>query len=43
VYDAQSARALMLDNPSVIKRPVVVVGDSVTVGVNPEAWRSVIN
>ena len=42
VNDAQSARALMLDNPSVIKRPVVVVGDSVTVGVNPEAWESVI-
>ena len=43
VSDAQSARALMVENPSVIKRPVVVVGDSVTVGVNPEAWRSVIN
>ena len=43
VSDDKSARALMLDNPSVIKRPVVVVGDSVTVGVNPEAWRSVTN
>jgi arsenate reductase (glutaredoxin) len=43
VSDAKSARALMLDNPSVIKRPVVVVGESVTVGVNPEAWHSVIN
>ena len=43
VNDAKSARALMLENPSVIKRPVVVVGDSVIVGVNPEAWRSVIN
>ena len=42
VSDDKSARALMLDNPSVIKRPVVVVGDSVTVGVNPEAWESVI-
>jgi Spx/MgsR family transcriptional regulator len=43
VNDARSARALILDNPSVIKRPVVVVGESVTVGVNPEAWRSVTN
>ncbi len=43
VNDAQSARALMLDNPSVIKRPVVVVGETVTVGVNPEAWGSVIH
>ena len=41
VVDAPSARDLMLNNPSVIKRPVVVVGDSVTVGVNPEAWGSV--
>jgi arsenate reductase-like glutaredoxin family protein len=43
VNDAQSARALMLENPSVIKRPVVVVGETVTVGVNPEAWGSVIH
>jgi arsenate reductase-like glutaredoxin family protein len=43
VNDTKSARALMVENPSVIKRPVVVVGDSVTVGVNPEAWHSVIN
>ena len=43
VNDATSARALMLENPSVIKRPVVVVGETVTVGVNPEAWVSVIH
>ena len=43
VNDAPSARRLMLENPSVIKRPVVVVGDTVTVGVNPEAWGSVIH
>ena len=42
VSDAKSARTLMLETPSVIKRPVVVVGDSVMVGVNPEAWVSVI-
>lgn len=42
VNDTQSARPLMLDNPSVIKRPVVVIGDTVIVGVNPEAWSSVV-
>jgi len=39
--DHASARALMLENASVIKRPVVVNGQSVTVGVNPEAWARV--
>jgi arsenate reductase len=43
VNDVKSARALMLENASVIKRPVVVVGDNVIVGVNPEAWGSVNN
>ena len=43
VNDAKSARALMLEHPSVIKRPVVVVGETVTVGVNPAAWVSVID
>lgn len=42
VVDTPSARELMLANPSVIKRPVVVAGQTVTVGVNPEAWRSVM-
>ena len=41
VLDVSSARDLMLANPSVIKRPVVVMGDTVTVGVNPQAWGSV--
>ncbi len=41
VHDAASARALMLAHPSVIKRPVVVKGKEVVVGVNPEAWSSV--
>lgn len=40
--DAPSARALMLDHASVIKRPVVVKGASVIVGVNPEAWKYVL-
>lgn len=42
VDDADTARALMLDSPSVIKRPVMVVGDKVVVGVNPEAWKNVL-
>ena len=42
VVDTPSARELMLANPSVIKRPVVVVDQTVMVGVNPEAWRSVM-
>jgi Spx/MgsR family transcriptional regulator len=42
VTDAASARALMLEHASVIKRPVVVKGDTVIVGVNPEAWQRVV-
>jgi Spx/MgsR family transcriptional regulator len=38
VKDAQSARALMLAQPSVIKRPVVEWGGHTTVGFDPEAW-----
>ena len=43
VVDNASARALMLEHASVVKRPVLVKGQTVVVGVNPEAWRSVIN
>jgi Spx/MgsR family transcriptional regulator len=42
VTDAASARALMLTHASVIKRPVVVVGNETMVGVNPEAWARVL-
>ena len=42
VVDKASARALMLGHPSVVKRPVVVKGQTVVVGVNPEAWASVV-
>ena len=42
VVDAASARALMLEHASVIKRPVVVKGQTVIVGVNPEAWARVV-
>jgi arsenate reductase len=38
VVDAASARALMLAQPSVIKRPVVDWGWTLTVGFDPAAW-----
>jgi arsenate reductase (glutaredoxin) len=38
VVDADSATALMQREPSVIKRPVVMRGDEVTVGYVPEKW-----
>lgn len=42
VTDARSARNLMLTHPSLVKRPVVVAGTQVIVGVNPEFWSGVI-
>lgn len=36
--DAVSARALMLAQPSVIKRPVLAHAGGVLVGFDPEAW-----
>ena len=38
VQDAASAKALMLAQPSVIKRPVVDWGAQTTVGFDAEAW-----
>lgn len=38
VVDAPGARALMQEQPSVIKRPVVEWGPAVTVGFDPAAW-----
>ena len=47
VHDSASARALMLSQPSLIRRPVVDWGDGsvngsvdgdVTIGFDPEAW-----
>jgi arsenate reductase (glutaredoxin) len=38
VLDAESAIALMLAHPSVIKRPVVVQAANITVGYLPEKW-----
>jgi arsenate reductase len=36
--DADKAVALMLDQPSMIKRPVLDLGDRRLVGFNPETW-----
>jgi arsenate reductase (glutaredoxin) len=38
VVDGASAKALMLRESSVIKRPVLVRGNQITVGYCPEAW-----
>jgi arsenate reductase (glutaredoxin) len=39
VTDPASARAVMIDHPSVIKRPVVEwTGSATTVGFDPSAW-----
>ena len=38
VHDAASAQALMLAQPSVIKRPVVNWGNRLTVGFDAAAW-----
>jgi len=38
VQDAASARAVMLAQPSVIKRPVVDWGERTTVGFDATAW-----
>ncbi|WP_375171208.1 ArsC family reductase [Marinobacter sp.] len=35
---AQSAHELMLENPSIIKRPVVEHGDNVSVGFKADDW-----
>ncbi len=42
VVDLPSARSALLAHPSLVKRPVVVAGSQVVVGVNPEAWSRVI-
>lgn len=35
---AQTAHQIMLDNPSIIKRPVVEHGDEVSVGFSADEW-----
>lgn len=44
VIDASSAKALMVREPSTIKRPVVQwTPTSVTVGFNPDEWASMMD
>jgi arsenate reductase (glutaredoxin) len=38
VTDAASAKQVMLENPSVIKRPVLELDDKVNVGFSPEKY-----
>lgn len=38
VVDDASAQSLMLENPSMIKRPVVDWGKDITVGFDPALW-----
>ena len=38
--DSAGAQALMLANPSVIKRPVVDWGKAITVGFNASDWEA---
>ena len=40
VVDAAGAQALMLANPSLVKRPVVEWGEQVTLGFDAAAWRA---
>jgi arsenate reductase len=42
VQDAASARALMHEQPSVIRRPVLVRGADVRVGFDPDEWTSLL-
>ncbi|MEH3160126.1 MAG: ArsC family reductase [Sphingomonas taxi] len=41
--DAPKAIALMLANPSCIKRPVVERGDTLLVGLKPDAWAAALS
>ncbi len=38
--DPASAKALMLDQPAMIRRPVVERGDEVSVGFSADEWRA---
>lgn len=41
VTDAQSAAAVMLESPSLIKRPVLSVGGQIHVGFSPENYQQI--
>ena len=40
VTDAKTAKQLMLDKPTVIKRPVLEIGDAVHIGFTPAAYEA---
>lgn len=42
VVDAPSARALMLEQPSVIRRPVLVRGEVLRVGFDADDWAGLL-
>lgn len=42
VIDAASATAVMLANPSIIKRPVLVADNSTRVGFKPELYQALL-
>lgn len=42
ITDAASATALMLEYPSVIKRPVLVTASQTTVGFSPDLYQQII-
>jgi len=41
IIDAKSAEALMLESPSIIKRPVLLTGDAAHVGFSPELYQHI--
>ncbi len=41
IVDACSATALMLESPSVVKRPVLTIGDAVHVGFSDETYQQI--
>lgn len=41
--DAERAMALMMAQPSMIKRPVVEHGETLLVGFKPDVWRAALN
>ncbi len=43
VSDAQSAQALMLAYPSLIKRPVVETSSGLLIGFDPTTWQTALN
>ncbi len=42
VVDQQAASELMLQHPTLVKRPVLTVGDGVMVGFNATVWQSLV-